>query len=254
MMIDDGLSPRIASTSAPRTNAVASAGSLAQSSTNERDTADDKSGKKGEEPVIQERTIGDATVAEVPSPVGPDGMPSRTDGRLTNVSALSADGKPERAAAHASSSQAVRERGRAAALGAADHRAIARGIHAEVDLGEAGRIIVQAKETEGKRVDVRLDTDVAHTARALSENARDLAVDLRSESRDARVTVSGPGTQSTTTSSHSGDSGNGANRESATSRHDQEGRETRDPYAKDSTPRVGETTNPRNSRRARFVL
>ena len=197
--------------------------------------------------------------APLPGLVGA-GMSSPSDGGLTIVSGPSGARKAGAAAAGpgAETSSGVRERGRAAAVGAADHRALANGIHAEVDLGEAGRILVHAEKTEGSRVDVRLDVDVARTARTLTENARELAVDLRSDAREARVTVSGPGTHSSVSSSgegrtSSGGSSTGSGGESASSRRDGDHREPRDPYAHDSgTTDRGATA--RVSRRARFVL
>ncbi len=192
-----------------------------------------------------------------------DGISSRGDGELTPVTTPSANAKSDDTASKRASDAAstVRERSREVALGAADRRAISRGIHAEVDLGEAGRIVVHAKHADGRELDVRLDTNVEQTARALSEHARELAVDLRSESREARVTVTGPGTDATTSSSnsensgHSGTPGGGASGESASSRRENDGRDPRDPYAKESTPPAGHgAQTSRNSRRARFVL
>ena len=183
-------------------------------------------------------------------------MSSVSDGGLTIVSAPSVARTASSPAAgvDTDATGGVRERGRAAAVGAADHRAIAKGIHAEVDLGEAGRIVVHADKIDGSRVDIRLDASVAHTARMLSENARDLAIELRSDAREARVTVSGPGTQSSVSSSTSEGANDGGSRgDSASSRRDGDPRKPRDAYAQGSATADRDVTT-RVSRRARFVL
>ena len=92
----------------------------------------------------------------------------------------------------------------------------------------------------------------------LSENARDLAIELRSDAREARVTVSGPGTQSSVSSSTSEGANDGTNRsggrgDSASSRRDGDQREPRDAYAQQPDAADREVTA-RASRRARFVL
>lgn len=186
------------------------------------------------------------------------GMPSVSDGALTIVTAPAGSRKPAGPSApvDADSTPGIRERGRAAATGAADHRAIANGIHAEVDLGEAGRVLVHADKMDGSRVDVRLDADVAQTARALTENARDLAMDLRTDAREARVTVSGPGTQSVSTSTDGGASGGASHRErhgDAASSRREENREPRDGSAHGNGA-ADRDAGARVSRRARFVL
>lgn len=183
------------------------------------------------------------------------GMSSASDGGLTIVNAPSDTSKlGERTTARASdASSGARERGRAAALGAADHRVLARGIHAKVDLGEGGRVVVHAESAKDETIAVKLDADVAHTARALSEHARSLAVELRSEAREARVTVTGPGTQSSVSSS--GTQGGGGSGDSSSWRHDGDGRDARAAYAQGSEPRDADRgATPRISRRARFVL
>lgn len=187
-------------------------------------------------------------------------MSSVSDGGLTIVSAPSVARTASSPAAgvDTDATGGVRERGRAAAAGAADHRAIAKGIHAEVDLGEAGRILVHADKIDGSRIDVRLDASVAHTARMLSDNARDLAIELRSDAREARVTVSGPGTQSSVSSSTSEGANDGGSRsegrgDSASSRRDGDPREPRDAYAQGPNAADRDVTT-RVSRRARFVL
>ena len=201
-----------------------------------------------------------ADVAAPPASSLAAGISSVSDGGLTIVSAPSVArtaGSPA-AGVDTDAAGGVRERGRAAAAGAADHRAIAKGIHAEVDLGEAGRILVHADKIDGSRVDVRLDANVAHTARMLSENAHDLAIELGSDAREARVTVSGPGTQSSVSSSSSegandGSSRSGGRSDSASSRRDSDHREPRNAYAHGPDTADREVTA-RVSRRARFVL
>lgn len=200
-----------------------------------------------------------ADAAAPPPPALVAGISSVSDGGVTIVSAPSGARKASGLAASADPDAAsgVRERGRAAANGAADHRAIASGIHAEVDLGEAGRILVHASKMEGSRVDIRLDVDVAQTARALAENARDLAMDLRSDAREARVTVSGPGTHSVSISTDGGASGGTSSRgsgdDSASSRREGENHEPRDAYAQGAGA-ADRDAGSRVSRRARFVL
>jgi hypothetical protein len=187
------------------------------------------------------------------------GISSLSDGGLAIVSAPSGARKASspQAGVDADAATGIRERGRAAATGAADHRAMANGIHAEVDLGEAGRILVHADKMDGSRVDVRLDVDVAQTARALTENARDLAMDLRSDAREARVTVNGPGTHSVSSSTDGGATGGTSSRggggDSASSRREGDNREPRDGYAQGNGA-ADRDAGARASRRARFVL
>ena len=157
---------------------------------------------------------------------------------------------------------------RAAATTVADRRVLARGIDAEIDLGDAGRIQIRAEKPE-LRIDIKLDADVAHTARTLAEHARDLSLELRTEARDARVTVSGPSTFTTASSNdrpHDGGSGHGAgggtfagdsSSQRDSSGSDREG--ARDGSARSAVdprvdPRVGPRVGPRVQRRARFVL
>jgi hypothetical protein len=201
--------------------------------------------------------VTDGSVATSPSGIAGAGMSSLSDGGLTIVSGPAGARKAGTAAAGLASeaTSGVRERGRAAATGAADHRTLAAGIHAEVDLGEAGRVLVHAEKTEGSRIDVRLDADVARTARTLSENAHDLALDLRS---DARVTVNGPGTHASVSSSGSdggrnSTSSRGSGGDSASSRQDGENRDPRAPHAQGSGTSDRDTAAG-GSRRARFVL
>jgi uncharacterized membrane protein YgcG len=144
---------------------------------------------------------------------------------------------------------ASRERGRAAVSQASDRRALRLGVHAEIDLGEAGRILVHA-ETPQETVHVKLEADAAHTARALAEHGAALASELRSDVRDARVTVSGPNTSSSFSSSFSSSSSgssasSGGGGSSSSSR--------RDPREAVADGRVEPAANP-SGRRARFVL
>jgi len=188
-----------------------------------------------------------------------DASASRTDGSLAVPSAglagpdgaLTANRRPAVAPGAAPATigteiEGARERGRTAVVQAADHRALRRGVHAEIDLGEAGRIFVHA-ENPGARLDVRLDADASHTARALAQHAGELASELRSDARAATVTVSGPSTStsvSTGTSAGAG-TGTGSGNGDSSSRRDRDERGEEGPAR---PARVGST------RRARFVL
>jgi|GEM_PF-5143673 len=106
-------------------------------------------------------------------------------------------------------SRRLREKVQNASRSIADRRVLARGIDAQVDLGEAGRIQVRAgrpaaAEDVGRihRVDVRLDADIGHTARTLAEHAHDLSKQLRSDlqASDALVTITGPTTHASVSS------------------------------------------------------
>jgi hypothetical protein len=146
----------------------------------------------------------------------------------------------------------VRERVRAAASEVADRRVLSRGIDAEIDLGDAGRIQVRAENPE-LRMDIKLDADVAYTARALAEHARDLSAELRTEARDARVTVTGPSTH-TSVSSQDTPQGRSGGGDPAPRREpgQHEGQRERDGSVAATT--ANSSGGPRVSRRARFVL
>jgi hypothetical protein len=182
-------------------------------------------------------------------------IPMANDGRLTaavNGSSVQATPAARGAPVRGGADGGVRERVRAAASEIADRRVLARGIDAAIDLGDAGRIQVRA-ENPDHRVDIRVDADVAHTARALAEHARELSLELRSDARDARVTVTGPSTHTTVSSNDTsgGRSGGGGD---ASSRREP-GEQDRAP-ARDGVASVGVSTtgSPRAARRARFVL
>jgi len=188
------------------------------------------------------------------------GIPSLTDGAPTaSVSRSTAYTGPAAAAPAAVDLGAggVRERVRSAASAVADRRVLARGIDAEIDLGDAGRIQVRAERPE-LRIDIKLDADVAHTARTLAEHARDLSLELRTDARDARVTVSGPSTFTSASSNdrpHDGAGGGaGASAGGSSSNRDSGDAERRN--ARDgATPSVVDPrAQPRVQRRARFVL
>lgn len=192
-----------------------------------------------------------AKQAEVVTVGGPSLL---ADGTLTSIvsraSVRSTNALPS--ALHEAPLGGVRERVRAAASEVADRRVLSRGIDAEIDLGDAGRIQVRAENPE-LRMDIKLDADVAHTARALAEHARDLSLELRTEARDARVTVTGPSTH-TSVSSHGMSEGRSGGGESAPRRepgHQETPRE-RDGSVAVTSAKSG--VGPRVSRRARFVL
>jgi hypothetical protein len=85
------------------------------------------------------------------------------------------------------------ERLREAALASADAHALRRGVHAEVDLGDAGRVAVTARQPHGA-TDVRVDAESSRTATVLVEHASELVADLQKHAPDARVTIGGPTT------------------------------------------------------------
>jgi len=205
------------------------------------------------------------------TPGGFAGLPTVTDGALTaNVNRQTGSGSTATrpAALQAGATSGVRDRVRVAASEISDRRVLARGIDAAVDLGDAGRILVRAEKPAGN-VEITLDADVAHTARALAEHARDLSVELRTDAGEARVIVNGPSTHTSVSSNDSpqgragsgSGSGSGASAgassgggESA-SRHDR-GEQQR-PHARDGVASVasgGSHGRPSGSRRARFVL
>jgi hypothetical protein len=125
----------------------------------------------------------------------------------------------------------VRTRVREARLDTADARAIAREVHGDVDLGEAGRVAVHAAHG-ARSLDVRVSADVADTARAIAENAHDLAKELRNHATSPRVIVNGH-------VAGGGGSGGGQRDRSAPARDDEDGARER------SRPRA---------RRVRIVL
>jgi hypothetical protein len=184
------------------------------------------------------------------------GIQTAIDGALTNVNRLSASPRSGEAALGVASTATggLRDRTRAAATEASDHRAIGRGMNAQVDLGEAGRVTVRT-ENPASRVDVRLDAEVSATARSIAANAQDLAAELRTDTREARVIVNGPSTHTTVTSNgtSSGDSGG----HSAASRGEGDAQNPRDRRATQETggDRAPDASPiPRAARRARFVL
>jgi len=213
----------------------------------------------------EEVTSSDGLGLALPDTTSPFVAP-RIDGALTNgVSVPSAsDGKPDGASLHAHLAAGVRERSRAAAMETADLRTIARGIRAEVDLGEDGRLVVRAEKhdlhasasgtSHSSRVDVALDVDRQETARVLASHVREIAAEIRQDGTSARVTVSGPGLPTTHGDGGSASGGRRESQESSSSSHrdaDDRGRQGR--------PAVGATTlegstNGGAARRARFVL
>jgi hypothetical protein len=162
--------------------------------------------------------------------------PARSGGRAASVAEGGATG-------------AAKERVRAAE-GVADRRALARGIDAAIDLGDAGRVQVHAGQKE-LRVDIRLDADVAHTARTLADHARDLSLELRTDTRDARVTVTGPSTYERASSDERSQGRAGGGESSARREPDDRDRQR----ARDEAPApLNSSGSARASRRARFVL
>jgi hypothetical protein len=188
------------------------------------------------------------------APIGGTAPP--LDGGLANVSrpSLSSTSSERMMGVESTAVGGLRERTRAAATEASDHRVLTHGIRAEIDLGDGGHITVHA-ENPASRVEVKLDTDVGATARTLAQHARELAGELRTDGRDARVTVSGPGTHTTVTSS--GSSAGDAGGYEASSRRESDAREPRDGRQQDEAgAERGAANGPpaRVSRRARFVL
>jgi hypothetical protein len=197
-----------------------------------------------------------APAAEGASAPTAAGIATAIDGALTNVSRLSASPRSGEAALGVASTTTggLRDRTRAAATEASDHRAIARGMNAQVDLGEAGRVTVRT-ENPASRIDVRLDAEVSATARSIAANAQDLASELRTDTREARVIVNGPSTHTTVTSN--GASAGDSNGHSASSRRDADPQNPRDGRAPQETGvdrGADASPSPRAARRARFVL
>ena len=169
------------------------------------------------------------------------------DDRLTNVNASTSNAGGEMGSAH----RAGREHAIETASRAADRHAISRGVHAEIELGDAGRVQVHASRPDD-RIHVRLDADAAATARALGEHARDLARELQTSSQDARVTVSGPTTHASVTSDGSarGDRGMAGGNGSSQERDERTARSTND----DGTHARSTSKTHTPGARARFVL
>lgn len=169
------------------------------------------------------------------------------DDRLTNVNASTPNAAVEMGSAH----RAGREHAIETASRAADRHAISRGVHAEIELGDAGRVQVHASRPDD-RIHVRLDADAASTARALGEHARDLARELQTSSHDARVTVSGPTTHASVTSDGSarGDRGMAGGNGSPQERDERTARSTND----DATHARSTSKTHASGSRARFVL
>lgn len=199
----------------------------------------------------------DALLARTTEPAAPAAAPTHhaadasfaagaltpNDDRLTTVNGSTHAAREQRGTAEV---HAGRERAIETATRAADRHAIARGVHAEIELGDAGRVHVHASRPD-ERIHVRLDADAAATARMLGEHAGELARELRTNVHDARVTVSGPTTHATATSEGSarGDRGNGSSH----------GREERPAIAQnDDGAHARRTPAAARAARARFVL
>jgi hypothetical protein len=178
------------------------------------------------------------------------GGPLGTDNVLTsNVSPTTVNAKSVKTLGveTTENTSGVRERTRAAASVLADRRVLSKGIDAQIDLGEAGRIIVRAEHPD-HRIDIRVDAEVPHTARALAEHARDMTMEFRS---DARLTISGPDTfvsHDTAQGRASGGDATFARDKGGESRQDQNR-----PAREDESDAVAAVTKP-TARRARFVL
>lgn len=169
------------------------------------------------------------------------------DDRLTNVNATT---PPSPGVEMGSAHRGGREQAIETAARAADRHAISRGVHAEIELGDAGRVQVHASRPD-ERIHVRLDADAASTARALGEHARDLARELQTNAHDARVTVSGPTTHASVTSDGSarGDRNMAGGNGSSQGRDERASRTAND----DGAPAT-RATKAVGGARARFVL
>lgn len=168
------------------------------------------------------------------------------DDRLTNVNATTPSTGVEMGSAH----RGGREQAIETAARAADRHAISRGVHAEIELGDAGRVQVHASRPD-ERIHVRLDADAASTARALGEHARDLARELQTNAHDARVTVSGPTTHASVTS----DGSARGERSTAGGNGSSQGRDERaSRTANDDGAHATRATKAVGGARARFVL
>ncbi|MBX3186753.1 MAG: hypothetical protein KF819_07045 [Labilithrix sp.] len=187
--------------------------------------------------LVEANEAGEAPEAPEGAPVG---ITAPNDGRPT-LSVRAPTAAPPREAASRLSNE-VRERVRDTASAAADHHALRRGVHAEVDMGGAGRVGVRAEnEASGAQIHVRLEADRAETARAIADHASELAFELRSDARAARVSVTGPGTSTSVASDSAGRQGGGA----GSSAHDRD-----EPRGDESAP----APRARAATRARFVL
>jgi len=169
------------------------------------------------------------------------------DDRLTNVNATT---PPSPGVEMGSAHRGGREQAIETAARAADRHAISRGVHAEIELGDAGRVQVHASRPD-EQIHVRLDADAASTARALGEHARDLARELQTNAHDARVTVSGPTTHASVTSEGSAR----GDRNMAGGNGSSQGRDERSsPTANDDGAHATRATKAVGGARARFVL
>lgn len=71
---------------------------------------------------------------------------------------------------------------------ALDHAALARGMHGEIDLGDAGRVAVTT-HTPRETLEVLVRAEHVVTAAAIARHAPDIAADLASIGREAHVAV-----------------------------------------------------------------